>query len=274
MKIALLGDIAFFGKYSLENNHNLYEYFQEVSEKLKEHDLVIGNLETPFSESNTKPYGFKSAYIRSNPENLELLKFLQIDIVNLANNHIYDFGANSYELTKKLLDEAKIKYFGVENRQLLIDFDDNKIALNGFCCYSTNPLGINSKKNKGINELDVPTVKKKLIENAKNDLFNICSIHCGQEHVNYPNYDHILMARGLAKFAPYVFYGHHPHVAQGIEKVNESLLAYSLGNFFSTIFHSLLKTIKKTTIYRHPSETKESLKFHNTFQNIVSLRLR
>tara|TARA_R110000787_G_scaffold59922_14_gene135975 strand:+ start:46401 stop:47486 length:1086 start_codon:yes stop_codon:yes gene_type:complete len=230
MKIALLGDIAFFGKFSLTNNENLFNYFEEVSSLLKNYDLVIGNLETPFV-TNQKEYGIKSAFIKSDPINVTILKQLNIDVLNLANNHIYDYGIKSYELTKSILDEHKIKYFGIENKQLLIEKDSAKIAIHGYCCYSTNPLGINNKSRKGVNELNFNVVKNNLLENTTNGYYNIIGFHCGQEHVNYPNYDHIKMGRELAKVAPYVFYGHHPHVVQGIEKHNGSLLAYSLGNF-------------------------------------------
>lgn len=255
MKIALLGDIALFGKFSLENNDNLDTYFKVVSEKLETYDLVIGNLETPFVEKGTSSFGYKSAYIKSNPEDIKLLKLLNIDIVNLANNHIYDFGRKSYEQTKTLLDENNIKYFGVENDQLIIERDGNKIALNGYCCYSTNPLGINSSKSNGINELNIPAVESTLIENNENELFSIFSTHCGQEHVNFPNYDHIQMARGLAHKAPLVYYGHHPHVAQGIEKVENSLLAYSLGNF---CFDDVYTSKSKDPLIKQTENNKES----------------
>jgi poly-gamma-glutamate synthesis protein (capsule biosynthesis protein) len=230
MKLALLGDIAFFGKFSLANNDNLFEYFKEVSEKLKEYDLVIGNLETPFAEDDST-YGFKSAYIKSDPINVELLKYLNINLVNLSNNHIFDFGKISYELTKKILEENKIQYFGVENKGFNIQFQENNIVFDGFCCYSTNPLGIHTDKADGINELNYQVVKDKLVTNIKNNFFTVFSVHCGQEHVNYPNYDHVQLARQLSDVGSYVFYGHHPHVIQGIETVNKSLLAYSLGNF-------------------------------------------
>lgn len=255
MRIALLGDIAFFGKFSLENNGSLYNYFKNVSEKLKSYDLVIGNLETPFADASAKPTGFKSAYIKSHPENLKLLTFLNIDAVNLANNHIYDYGHKSFKLTKDLLQKNNIKYFGIENEQLVIDTLGNKIALNGFCCYSTNPLGIHSNKRQGINELNIPIISQRLKENSDNNLLNIFSVHCGQEHVNYPNYDHIVMARQLSEIAPYVFYGHHPHVAQGIENVNDSLLAYSLGNF---CFDDVYTPKSKVPLIKQNQNNKES----------------
>lgn len=249
MKIALLGDIAFFGKFCLINNNNLYSYFEEVAKLLSEYDLVIGNLETPFV-TNQEEYGYKSAYIKSNPINIDLLKYLNVNIVNLANNHIYDYGSDSYELTKKILDENSISYFGIEDKQLEINYESNKLAIQGYCCYSTNPQGINSTNLKGVNELDYKVVKDNFLGNTNNGLFNIIGFHCGQEHINYPNYDHVILGRELAKITDYVFYGHHPHVAQGIEKINDSLLAYSLGNFcFDDVYTSKSKKplIKQTT---------------------------
>ncbi len=263
MKIALLGDIAFFGKFSMNNNANLFEYFKIISNKLSSYDLVIGNLETPFVEEGVKPYGFKSAYIKSSPQNVELLKYLNIDVVNLANNHIYDYGKKGYELTKSLLKKNDIKYFGIENNQLTINFDNNKLALNGFCCYSTNPLGLDIK---GINALNTNSAEKILIENSEKKMFNIFSVHCGQEHVNYPNYDHIRLARQLANISPYVFYGHHPHVAQGVEKVNESLIAYSLGNF---CFDDVYTNKSKDPLIKQTENNKESFILELEVENNV-----
>lgn len=239
MKIALLGDIAFYGKYSTANR-NIYEYFSDVANILKEFDHVIGNLETPLIKSNFSPYGSKSAHIFSEEENVQLLKYLNIDIVNLANNHIFDYGILGYVNTKRILDANNISYFGIDNKQLKIEGYDSKIALCGYCCYSTNSLGYYDKKKQiGVNILDAFSVEEALIENYNQGYMNITSFHVGQEHINYPNYDHIEMARKLAQKVPYVYYGHHPHVIQGIEEIENSLLAYSLGNFcFDDVYTS------------------------------------
>tara|TARA_B110000285_G_C15143049_1_gene632555 strand:+ start:14686 stop:15771 length:1086 start_codon:yes stop_codon:yes gene_type:complete len=254
MKIALLGDIAFFGKFSVENNKDLKEYFKDTAALLAGYDLVIGNLETPFVNKE-KPYGYKSAYIKSEVSNVALLKYLNIGIVNLANNHIYDFGKLSYELTKKVLKENDIDYFGVEDKEMICDFKENKISLNGYCCYSTNPMGMQPPLKKGINELNYPAVAQRLNDNSAKGLFNIFSFHIGQEHVNVPNYDHIEMARNLAEVGPYIFYGHHPHVAQGIEKHNGSLLAYSLGNF---CFDDVYTSKSEEPLIKQTQNNKES----------------
>ena len=57
MKIALLGDIALFGKYSKDHNENIYTYFETVKEQLLNYDFVVANLETPFI-TNQKTFGY------------------------------------------------------------------------------------------------------------------------------------------------------------------------------------------------------------------------
>lgn len=257
MKIALLGDLGFFGKYSLENNEELFKYFEKVAFFLKRFDYVIGNLETPFAE-NLLPKGAKSAYISTNLKSVELLKYLNINIVNLANNHIFDYGIEGYEKTKEILKKNNIKYFGTEGKEIFLEKKGGKVALNGWCCYSTNALGYSTEKNNiGVDVLNTQKIKNKIKVNNKNHYLNIASIHCGEEHINYPNYDHIEMGRNLANEGlNYIFYGHHPHVIQGIEMVKKSLLAYSLGNF---CFDDVYNKKSKSPLIKQKIENKKSI---------------
>ena len=49
MKIALLGDLGLLGGYSISNNPHVIDHLSAISDYLSTFDLVIGNLETPFS---------------------------------------------------------------------------------------------------------------------------------------------------------------------------------------------------------------------------------
>lgn len=201
-----------------------------VEKILSECDYVVGNLESPFSYKRKK-YGAKSAFLCTEPENIELLKMLGVNAVTLANNHMFDYGKEGYELTKQLLDEAGIEWFGAEGKELRIDIDDNKLAFTGWCCYSTNPQGCANNGNYGINEFDVEEAVRVLKRNADKGRLNIAAVHAGIEHVNYPSLDTIKVAEKLSKTGPMIYYGHHPHVAQPVEWKGDSLIAYSLGNF-------------------------------------------
>lgn len=264
MKVALLGDIALYGKYSLRNPHVL-EYFKDVSEFLKTFDYVVGNFETPFIDARCRPRLGKSAHISSLQENTELLKYLHITHVNLANNHMYDYGRRGLDITLEHLSKNNIEYFGVDGIQTFIEKDGTRLALSGFCCYSTNALGYQKKcDGKGVHVLDPLNIERVIQNNSQNGYFNIVSMHMGEEHVHYPNYDHILMARKISDYGlPYFLYGHHPHVIQGMEKYEENHHAYSLGNF---CFDDVYTKKSDNPLVTQSRENKEGL--------IISLELQ
>lgn len=231
MKLALLGDIALIGIFSVYRNTSMIRNgWGEVMTVISDHDYVVGNLESPFSFSRIK-HGAKSAFLCTEPENVELLKMLHVNAVTIANNHMFDYGREGYELTKKILDEASIEWFGAEGNDLKVEIDGNKLAFTGWCCYSTNPQGCVCYGEYGLNELDVSVVERRLREYSNEGWLNIAAIHTGIEHVNYPSLDTICLANRLAKTGPMIYYGHHPHVVQPVIMSGESLIAYSLGNF-------------------------------------------
>lgn len=233
--------MAFFGICSMKSNPNAKDYFKDAAERLSHADYVVGNLETPFSIKK-KTYGAKSAYICSNVANVELLKQLHIDAVTLANNHMFDYGKEGYETTKKVLIENGINFFGTEGKGLDVDMLGNSLRFEGFCCYSSNPLQAVPYGGYGVNEYEVRKVDEILEEQENNVRLCVTAVHAGMEHVNYPSLDHVKAARWLASRHRIIYYGHHPHVAQGIEKQKESLIAYSLGNFcFDDVWSSVNK---------------------------------
>lgn len=238
MKIALLGDIALFGAFNINNNKELLPKLDKIALYLSQFDYIIGNLETPFSERK-KPYGAKSAYISSDKECIKILNHLHISAVNLSNNHIFDYGEEGYQLTIDLLDKNGIKYFGTDGKSIYIEDKHNKLAFSGFCCYTTNPMKNVEYGSHGVNEFDFTKVSKILKENSSKGYFNIFSVHSGFEHVNYPSLENIIISRKLAELSPYIYYGHHPHVIQGLEIYKGSLIAHSLGNFsFDDVYSS------------------------------------
>ena len=229
MKIALLGDIAPFGRYCLHNNPEALSQFDELRESLRGHDLVIGNLETPFVDGE-RAAGSKSAHIYAHPESIELLKYLGVTHVTLANNHIGDFGLAGFSRTKALLEKSGIGWFGAENRSLRLEVAAEKISLHGYCSLNTNPASLRLGKSEMLNILDVDRVTLAMERDRRDGYLSILAVHSGQEHVHMPSSEDVEFARGLALQFDYIYYGHHPHVVQGAEKVESSLLFYSLGN--------------------------------------------
>ena len=233
MKIALLGDIALFGNNCLLQNPLLLDKLTELKSILNEHDYVVANLEAPLTECS-KMNGSKSVYINSHSKNIEVLKYLGINSVSLANNHTYDFGSDGILDTKSLLESNCIDWFGIDGKLLKINTPKQKVAIHGYCSYNTNPsyCSFNDLTNnsKGLNLLEYNIVYNKMMELDLDGYFNIISSHSGVENVSLPSIDDIAFARGLSASFNYVYHGHHPHVIQGIEKHNQSVIAYSQGN--------------------------------------------
>lgn len=237
MKIALLGDIAPFGRYCLDLNQAVLSHFESLRSLLADHDLVVGNLETPFT-LNERPYGWKSAHIKSHPINIRLLRYLGLTHVTLANNHIADFGPAAMMRTTSLLDEAEIEWFGLGGRQARIDRDGERIALHGVCSLNTNPSQLRAGSENELNLLDVDDVAQQMDQNMSEGFFNILAVHSGQEHVHMPSEEDIRFARALSDRFDYVYYGHHPHVLQGVEARGNSAIFYSLGNLIFDDVHT------------------------------------
>ncbi|NQX59450.1 CapA family protein [Paenibacillus qinlingensis] len=231
MKLALLGDIALIGKYDTTKNSDVRKRLKHLSLKLEEYDFVIGNLETPLT-NETKTLVCKSMHLKTSTINAELLKYLHIDAVSLANNHVYDYGRKGFVDTINTLNNNNIEWFGANLKYLTKVINGEKVSFSGYCCYSTNASGyIEGNKQKGINLLNYNNVMKQIAIDKDNDSFSIMSFHWGDEHTNYPKYEHKKFAEQIAVNNDVVICGHHPHVIQGIQKFNNSLVAYSLGNF-------------------------------------------
>ncbi|HEJ9519405.1 TPA: CapA family protein [Proteus mirabilis] len=232
MKIALLGNIALFGKYSITNSFNYEEYFSDVKKILSKCDYIIGNLEAPFTLSNIKR-GNKSVYIKSDLENINIINYLGIHALSLANNHIYDYGKVGVKQTIEILDKNNISWFGLNNKSLQINIKGVSLSIYGFCSYNTNPsysCFLNRFTNNGLNILRYKTLEH--ISDQKNRKnINIISIHSGIENISIPSIEDLKFSRHLANKMDYIYYGHHPHVLQGNQKYKNSLFCYSLGNF-------------------------------------------
>ena len=136
------GDISFDGpvKYfaEIEKTCNYRSPFDKVKPYLDDADLRIGNLECTLME---KVYGMKPAielksiYHYGSLNAVDGLKYAGFDVIQLANNHLSDFGTNGVESTVKALSDAGIDYAGVRN-------DENKKRSQRPVIKTVNGIGI------------------------------------------------------------------------------------------------------------------------------------
>jgi poly-gamma-glutamate capsule biosynthesis protein CapA/YwtB (metallophosphatase superfamily) len=86
--------------------------FLKLAELLRQTDVSVANLEFLFHNFEHPWQWTRGTYTRSDPKNLNELKWLGIDAVFAANNHSYDFSEGGYFTTLQHLDEMDIPHAG------------------------------------------------------------------------------------------------------------------------------------------------------------------
>ena len=96
-----------------KNRTNLLEaaFSSELSEKMLGSDLFCVNLESPFISSDSQPIDNKWRH-GSSAENVTVLGTLGIDLVNIANDRIFDYSSKGLSDTLNALELNKIAYIG------------------------------------------------------------------------------------------------------------------------------------------------------------------
>jgi poly-gamma-glutamate synthesis protein (capsule biosynthesis protein) len=184
-------------------------FFLNVAEIFKKDDLTIANLETAITTSD-KPVS-KEFRFKGKPEYLKILLAGNVDVVNLSNNHTFDYGREGYEQTMKYLNEYGICFFDIDH-PLILTVKSRKFVFLG-------SLG------SQINQL-LPVVST-----YKDSGTVIVTLHWGIEHVYEPSMEQMDQAYHLMNAGASLIIGHHPHVLQTIEEFHGKYIIYSLGNF-------------------------------------------
>ena len=207
-------ETGFTGKYDAVQDPSYF--FKEVKSIFEADDLTIVNMEGTLTEEETradKLYAFKAS-----PEYAKILTEGDVETVNLANNHTYDYGEKSYTDTIAALDAEGIISFG-NDRTAIIEIQGIKVGLLG--TYELRDhMGCEQEMKDNIANLKEQGAQ--LI---------IATFHWGEERENIPNETQVALAHSAIDNGADLVLGHHPHVLQGIEEYKGKNIVYSLGNF-------------------------------------------
>lgn len=129
------------------------------------HNVV--NLEYPLTKSESK-IAKTGPNFKADPSNVNLLRKFNINICNLANNHIKDYGIQGIIDTCSLLESSNIQFIGLHkdednNNLLLINIDNTRVALISF---TENEFSTDWSDGAGAIGLN-PGVQLKQIKDAK-----------------------------------------------------------------------------------------------------------
>ena len=227
-------------------------------------DYVVGNLETPLSAA---PFDPTRGVLKSDPALADVLVALGFDAFTIANNHTMDCGAEGLQDTLSFLSQNNIAYFGAgENlqsarRPLIIERHNIKIGLLG---YSQPELDASQISQAGVAPLRKDIILEDMAKLRPQVDVIALTLHEGYEFQHYPRLEFMHLCRELAQNGADVICGHHPHVLQGLETRGNSVIMYSLGNFWFDM-----------TYQRRVPESREGVIAHLSFDKNgpVSLKL-
>lgn len=248
-KITLLfaGDISFDDSYTIMNTMRkrdggiLDSFSREILDEMINADVFMLNNEFTYTNRGTPTEG-KQYTFRSNPENVELLDELGVDIVSIANNHTYDYGEISLLDTLDTLIEDRMPFVGAgreindASQTVYFKIGDTKIAY----ISATQIERLDTPDTKGAKENAAGTFRcwtEKLIlekvEQAKENCDIVVTyIHWGTEGTDEIDWAQRDLAKALAEAGADLIVGDHPHVLQPLASIEGVPVIYSLGNYW------------------------------------------
>jgi len=190
--------------------------FKNVEAYFLDADYTIVNLETTFtlSEQRIKKKGKPAFFFKGDPELANSLALAGVDAVNIANNHIGDYGEQGYLDTVNTLDNLGIGHFDYGNIHYA------KIQGVSFAFLGYTGWGANWWE-----------LAENIARLKDEGYIVVVNFHWGEQNVYAPDAAQIDIARYTIDQGADLIIGHHPHVLQGAEKYNGKYIFYSLGNF-------------------------------------------
>jgi poly-gamma-glutamate capsule biosynthesis protein CapA/YwtB (metallophosphatase superfamily) len=232
--IAAVGDIVMGSTPNLPSDGGR-SFFSRVTPDLGA-DVVLGNLEGTLStggQSKCGPGSSNCYAFHTPPSYARWLKGAGFTVMNLANNHAYDFGSQGQAQTLAALDAARIRHTGRPGEIATQRVGELEVAIIGFAPYSW-----------AASLTDLGAARALVRKAAATHDVVVVTMHGGAEgtdhqHVPRGTETYLGENRGdLRAFAHAVVdagadlvVGHGPHVLRGMEWYKKRLIAYSLGNF-------------------------------------------
>ncbi len=239
--ILLDDSYAIMGHYRAQNSVLSECIGPELLERMRSADVCMVNNEFTYTNRGT-PTPNKAFTFRANPENVAILQEMGVDIVSLANNHAYDYGEISMLDTLDTLEEAGIPYVGagrnLEEATKVVYYQNEDIKVGIVSATQIERLAV--PDTPGATETTPGTFRcldsallEETIRQAKEQCdFVILYVHWGTENTNELDWSQPEQAEAYAQAGADVIIGDHPHVLQEIGYVEDTLVFYSLGNYW------------------------------------------
>ncbi len=234
--VTFAGDIALLGPAPSS-------LFAGVRGPLRRADVAIGNLEGTLSVGGVSKCGKHNPNcfaFQSPPQSAALLRGAGFDDLNVANNHAFDYGASGQQQTLHALAHNRLHWSGRPGQITIVKAHGVRVAILGFAPYPWAQ-----------SLLDIPAAQTLVRRAAGRADIVVAVLHAGAEgvshqHVPYGSEYYLGENRGnerqfahaLVTAGANLVVASGPHVLRGVQLFQNTLIAYSVGNF-ATAGHAL-----------------------------------
>lgn len=213
---------------------------------LKDADITFGSIEGPASDLGYD-IGNKDS-VRIDPAVLPVLSEAGFDALSVAGEHIGDWGITALEDTLKSLRANGISYVGGglngsdAGRVKIIEKNGIKVGFLGFS--DVGPAWLEEKK-------DLPTILlasdpdfENIIREAVRQVDHlVVSVDFGLQHKSEPSLRQQIFAHKAIDLGARIVIGHNSHMIQDVEKYNNGMIAYGLGDLQDLAAGTVLEVI-------------------------------
>lgn len=236
---AMVGDMMMGRHVEEVATRDGYEaLFQYTGDLFNQVDYMTGNFENPVvDEGDDVPEADKIIHLSAQSEAIQALEAYNFSTINLANNHMLDYGQEGLTNTMNAFDGSSITAVGAgRNEEEASDY-----ALGEYNGLDVATLGINditysameqpSATSPGVLTSDPEEFIPAIQEAQENADLVVVHLHAGQEYDSSPTTRQQELSQAIADAGADIVIGHHPHVLQSVDVYNDTLIMYSMGNF-------------------------------------------
>lgn len=205
---------------------------------IKDADYAVCNFEAPLQGFGT-PQPKSGPHHAQHTETLKGLKDQGFDLALLANNHMLDYGTE--ELAKTIENAQSLGLdtvgAGLDEKAayspLIKDINGTRVGIINACEAQFGVIDYFERvESAGYAWINHAKIDKLVLDLKKECDFVLVFSHAGLENYDIPQKEWRFRYKHLCDLGADAVIAAHPHVPQGYERHNNSLIFYSLGNFY------------------------------------------
>ena len=243
--------ISFVGDVSLADNWYIAPKYdsrggingilgEKILKVMRESNLMVANSEFTVSNRGEALKG-KTYTFRAKPERLKIYEEMGVDLVSLANNHVYDYGKTAFLDMLEAFEKYEIPHIGAgrnldeAEKPYIIELGGYNFAFVAATRAEKNIFTAGATKDSpGVFRCYDPSEMIRVIKELRNDPsidYIIPIIHFGRENSHDLEKEQVSSAKAYIDAGADAVIGHHAHTLQGIELYKDRPIVYNLGNF-------------------------------------------